>query len=166
MFHMKRGLVQAGAAWLVCDTLPQIGVTVGAPLCVWESGVSVEVLNGIRDRMLPMLRLVAGEYGPSTPAGYPVIVDTVSEGTVGIEIDPNYALYVVSEGQEIYADLYYRSHRGDARTSASREKFAGQPTNDRRPLPPAPSDQTLRNLIAEIMSRYNVQPGIIHITDS
>ena len=128
--------------------------------------MSVEILSGIRDRMLPMLRLVASEYGPSTPSGYPVIVDALAEGTVGIEIDPNYALYVVSDGQDIYADLYYRSHRADARTSASREKFAGQPTNDRRPLSPAPSDQTLRNLIAEIMSRYNVQPGIIHITDS
>lgn len=128
--------------------------------------MSVELLSGIRNRMLPMLRLAADEYHPRTPAGYPVVVDTVAEGTLGIEIDPSYALYLVTEGQAIYADLYYRSHRADARSSASREKFSGQPTNDRRPLPPAPTDQALRNLLAEIMSRYNAQPGIIHITDS
>lgn len=128
--------------------------------------VSVELLSGIRDRMLPMLRVAADEYRVRTPAGYPIIVDDVDEGTIGIEIDPNYSLYIVSDGADVYADLYYRAHRADARSSASREKFAGQPTNDRRPLPPNPSDQVLRNLLAEIMSRYNGQPGIIHISDS
>lgn len=131
-----------------------------------ETRVSVETLTGIRDRMMPMLRLAAAEYAPRTPAGYPVVVDAVDDGTIGIEIDPSYALYLVSNGTDLFADLYYRSSRTDAQSSASREKFSGQPANDRRPLPPAPSDQALRNLIAEIMSRYNVQPGIIHITDS
>jgi hypothetical protein len=116
--------------------------------------------------MLPMLRLTADEYRVRTPNGYPVVVDAVDEGTIGIEIDPSYSLYIVSDGTDVYADLYYRSSRADARSSASREKFAGMPSNDRRPLPPDPSDQLLRNLIAEIMNRYNGQPGIIHITDS
>jgi hypothetical protein len=113
-----------------------------------------------------MLRLVAGEYEHRTPGGYPIVVDALDQGTIGLEIDPNYALYIVSEDGQLYAELYYRSHRADARTSASREKFSGAPSNDRRELSPVPDDQTLRNLIAEIMSRYNIQPGIIHITDS
>lgn len=116
--------------------------------------------------MLPMLRLAAAEYAQRTPPGYPVVVDAVEAGTIGIEIDPSYALYIVSDNDELYADLYYRSSRTDARSSASREKFSGQPANDRRPLPPTLSDQVLRNLIAEIMARYNQQPGLIHITDS
>lgn len=116
--------------------------------------------------MLPMLRVAANEYRSRTPAGYPVVIDSADAGTIGIEIDPSYALYIVSNGTDLFADLYYRSSRTDARTSASREKFSGQPANDRRPLPPAPADQALRNLIAEIMARYNGQPGIIHITDS
>jgi hypothetical protein len=131
-----------------------------------ENGVSVELLTGIRDRMMPMLRLAANEYEHRTPIGYPIVVDAVENGTIGIEIDPSYALYIVSDGSDLYADLYYRSHRADARSSASREKFSGLPANDRRPLPAAPDDLALRNLIAEIMSRYNAQPGIIHITDS
>jgi hypothetical protein len=116
--------------------------------------------------MLPMLRLVAGEYEHRTPAGYPVLIDAIENGTFGIEIDPSYALYIVTDNGDLYADLYYRSHRADPRSSASREKFSGLPHNDRRPLPLAPSDLALRNLIAELMSRYNAQPGIIHITDS
>lgn len=133
---------------------------------LWERGVSVAVLRNIRDRMLPMLRLVTNEYEHRTPDGYPVVVDSPEQGLVGWEIDPNYALYIVSEGGEVFADLYYRSHRADSRTSASREKFAGAPASDRRSLSPVPTDQVLRNLIAELMSRYNAQPGIIHITDS
>jgi hypothetical protein len=131
-----------------------------------ETRVAIETLSGIRQRMLPMLRLAAAEYAHRTPIGYPVVVDAVEAGTIGIEIDPSYALYVVADGSDLFADLYYRSSRTDARSSASREKFSGQPANDRRPLPLSLSDQALRNLIAEIMARYNVQPGIIHISDS
>ncbi len=128
--------------------------------------MSVEMLARVRERMLPMLRLAAEEYRHRAPEGYPVVVDAVENGTVGIELDPSYALYVVSDGTDLYADLYYRSSRTDARSSASREKFAGLPFSDRRPLRPGVSDQELRNLIAELMARWNIQPGIIHITDS
>ena len=75
-------------------------------------------------------------------------------------------LYFTVEGDQPYADFYWRSSRIDARTSAMREKFAGSPLYDRRPLSPSISDIELRNLIAELMSRYNYQPGLIHISDS
>ena len=128
--------------------------------------MAVQQLESVRERVLPMLRLTAGEYRHRTPDGYPVVVDAPEAGTVGIELDPNFALYFVSEDGQLYADFYYRSARNDARTSASREKFGGLPFPDHRPLPPDVSDQALRNLIAELMSRWNFQPGIIHITDS
>jgi hypothetical protein len=128
--------------------------------------VSVEMLEQVRARVLPMLRLVAAEYERSVPEGYPVVVDSVDNGLIGIEIDPNYSLYITTEGDRLYADIYVRSTRADARSSASREKFSGAPTFDRRPLSPEISDVALRNLIAELMARYNYQPGLIHITDS
>ena len=128
--------------------------------------MSVQQLATVRERVLPMLRLAAQEYAHRTPEGYPVVVDAPESGTVGIELDPNYALYIVSEGDQLYADFYYRSSRNDARSSASREKFGGLPFPDHRPLSPDVSDQHLRNLIAELMSRWNFQPGVIHITDS
>ena len=52
------------------------------------------------------------------------------------------------------------------RSSASREKFAGSPVYDRRPISPALTDVQLRNMVAELMTRHNYQPGLVHISDS
>lgn len=131
-----------------------------------ENEVVTELLEQIRERVLPMLRLVAAEYRDRVPTSYPVIIDTPDRGVVGIELDPSYALYFVSDGERVWADLFYRSPRNDARSSASREKFGGVPTGDRRPLDGSVSDQALRNLIAELLARWNAQPMIIHITDT
>lgn len=128
--------------------------------------MSVAGLDGIRERVGPMLRVAAEEYRHRTPSGYPVVLDDPGSSVVGIAIDPSFALYVVQDEGALYADLYYRSARTDNRSSASREKYSGMPVNDRRPLPADVSDQHLRNLLAELMSRWNQQPGIIHITDS
>lgn len=113
-----------------------------------------------------MLQVVATEYRSRVPAGYPVVTDNPAQGTVGIELDPGHSLYFVSEGDQLFADLYYRSSRFDARSSASREKFGGAPFHDRRPLPSDISDQGLRNVIAELISRFNYQQTFIHISDT
>jgi hypothetical protein len=128
--------------------------------------VSVEMLEQVRERMLPMLRLVAEEYRPRVPQGYPIVVNSVANGVIGIEIDPNYALYVTTDGKELFADYYVRSSRIDARSSASREKFSGSPLYDRRPFSAYTTDIQLRNMIAELMAQHNYQPGLIHISDS
>ncbi len=125
-----------------------------------------EMLEQVRNRLLPMLQLVAEQYRPRVAEGYPVVVDAVTQGLVGLEIDPNYALYITSEGGQLYADFDYRSTRNDVRSSASREKFAGSPVYDRRPISPALTDVQLRNMVAELMTRHNFQPGLVHITDS
>ena len=128
--------------------------------------MSVEMLEQVRERMLPMLRLVAEEYRPRVAEGYPIIVDSAANGVVGLEIDPNYALYITTDGVELFVDFYVRSSRFDARSSASREKFAGAPDYDRRPFSPYTTDIQLRNMIAELMARHNYQPGLIQISDS
>lgn len=128
--------------------------------------MSVEGLAGVRERVLPMFRFAAKEYGHRMPTGYPVVVDDPDAGSVGIELDPSFALYFVSDGDTVFADYYYRSARTDARSSASRQKHGGLPFSDRRPIDATMSDQGLRNLLAELMARWNQQPGIIYITDS
>ena len=128
--------------------------------------MSVQQLESVRERVLPMLRFAAEEYRHRTPEGYPVVVDAPESGTVGIELDPNFALYFVSEGDRVYSDLYYRSARNDARSSGSREKYGGLPFSHLRSLSPDASGQQLRNLLAELMSCWHFQPVIIHITDS
>ena len=126
----------------------------------------VEQLAEIRDRIMPMLRYIADEYRGRVPQGYPVIVDAPDRGAVGIEFDPMHALYLTSDGQAVSANLTYRSSRYDNQSSASREKYAGVPVNDGRPLPPGVDDQTLRNLIAELTSRWNYGQTVVHLTDT
>ncbi len=128
--------------------------------------MSVEMLEQVRERVMPMLRLVAEEYRPRVAEGYPVIVDSVASGVVGLEIDPNYAIYITTDGNDLFVDFYVRSSRIDARSSASREKFSGSPLYDRRPFSPYTTDIQLRNMVAELMARHNFQPGLIHISDS
>lgn len=131
-----------------------------------EAMVSVEMLEQVRERMMPMLRLVAEEYRPRVPEGYPIIVDAVDRGVFGLEIDPSYSIYIASDGNQLFVDYYWRASRDDARSSAMREKFSGSPVFDRRPLSPFVTDLQLRNMIAELMARHNSQPGLVHISDS
>ncbi len=147
----------------VSDSIEEATVSVDQRAAERES---VEQVAQVRDRLLPMLAFAAEEYRHRTPPGYPIVVDAVDRGMVGLELDASYALYVVADSDGLYADMYRQSPRNDTRSSASRQKHAGLPFHDRRPLDPNVSDQSLRNLIAELMSLWNFQPGIIHITDS
>jgi hypothetical protein len=113
-----------------------------------------------------MLTYAQQEYGYRVPAGYPVIIDDVRRGVIGIELDPAHSLSITTDGSHLYADLVYRSSRFDARSSASREKFGGSSVVDRREIAGEISDQSLRNLLAELMSRLNSQQTILYITDA
>ncbi len=126
----------------------------------------VETLTTVRDRMLPMMELTAREYAHRMPAGYPKLIDEPNRGTFGLLLDPSHALHIVSDGTNLYAEMTARSSRTDARASAGREKYSGMPFNDRRLISEDVSDQELRNLLGELVSRYNMLPRIIHITDT
>ena len=123
-------------------------------------------LAGIANRFEPMLEQVQADYKNRVPRGYPTISRDAARGNYGIQIDPNFALFIVSDGEQLYADMTYRSSRTDARSSASREKFAGMTIFDRRPIAANISDQELRNLLAELLARFNMQPLLIHMTDA
>ena len=127
--------------------------------------MSVESLSIIRDRILPMLEVAADQYRSRVPFGYPHIIDTPDQGVVGFEIDSSHALFVTSDGSDLFAEIYRRNPRTDSRAGAGRQKPAGVPFNDRRALGSDVTDLELRDLIAELMSYFNMQPGLIHITD-
>jgi hypothetical protein len=113
-----------------------------------------------------MLELVARQYAHRTPNGYPVVVDEPGRGMIGLLLDPSHSINFVSDGTSLYAEFTARSSRTDARSSAGRAKFSGMPFNDRRAISPDISDQEIRNLISELLSRWNTQPNLIHITDT
>jgi hypothetical protein len=127
--------------------------------------VSIQDLKDVRDRVLPMFEAAAEQYMYRVPQGYPAVVDNADQGLIGLEIDPNYSLYITSEGNDLYAEIYRRQGRHDAQSSSSRQKYGGAPFHDRRPLPADVDDQTLRNLVAELKSRFNMQGGFFNFTD-
>ena len=112
-----------------------------------------------------MLEAAAEQYTYRSPEGYPAVVDSADRGLVGLEIDPNFSLYITSDGDDLYAEMYRRQGRFDTQSSASRQKYAGAPYQDRRPLAPDADDQTLRNLVAELTNRFNMQHGFMANTD-
>lgn len=122
--------------------------------------------TGLRQRLLPMLRYVATEYRDRTPPGYPEVIDEPAQGIIGIALDPSYSLFFTQEETGWSAQMTRRNPRTDARSSASTMRHGGAPLNDNRPIPDDVSDQTIRNLIAELKSYFNQQPGLIHISDS
>jgi hypothetical protein len=122
-------------------------------------------LKSIRDRILPMMQIAVDQYQGRVQTGYPVIVDDVERGTVGLELEPSFALYITRDDTGMYAEVYRRMARTDARATAQRQKYGGAPLADRRPLSPDVDDQTLRNLIAELKNYVNFQPGNIWLTD-
>ncbi|HET9660402.1 MAG TPA: hypothetical protein VFP05_08720 [Thermomicrobiales bacterium] len=123
-------------------------------------------LSGLANRFEPMLEQAQRDYQDRVPAGYPTISRDASRGNYGIQLDPNFALFLATDGEQLFADFTYRSSRADARSSASREKFSGMPVFDRRPIEHTISDQELRNMLAELLARFNMQPLLIHITDT
>jgi hypothetical protein len=128
---------------------------------------ALEELRTLRDRMLPMLHVVGAEYDTRTEPGYPVIFDNVEEGGYfGINLDPGYGLYIMTDGQRITAQLNIIGWRTDVRSSANKEKFASLPFDGVRPVNNAMSDGQLRNLISELLSHWNRQPLNIRTSDS
>lgn len=122
-------------------------------------------LEELRDRVLPMMRHVQREYEFRVRSGFPIVVDAPAQGMVGLELDANFSLYFLTDGDSLVARVSYRSSRYDTRSTASREKFGGATIVDDRPIDASVDDAVLRNLIAELMSRFNQQQTMLYFTD-
>jgi len=48
---------------------------------------ATETLQGLRDRVMPMLEQVAADYAERVPAGYPVLNDAPARGLFGIDAE-------------------------------------------------------------------------------
>jgi hypothetical protein len=130
-----------------------------------EAGAMAD-LTALRERMLPMLQVIAREYKTRTDVGYPVVHDNLEAGYFGIMLNPQYALYIMTDGQRVFAQLNIVGWRTDVRSSANKEKFTSLPFEGERPVSSAMSDNQLRNLLSELLSHWNTQPLMIRITDS
>ncbi len=124
-------------------------------------------LRALRDRMVPMFEALCEEWENRTEPDYPVIIDNVEQGGYfGINIDPGYGLYLMIDDGQVIAQLNVVAWRTDVRSAANQEKFASKPAGGWKIASPQMSDNELRNLLAELLAHWNVQPLVIRITDS
>jgi hypothetical protein len=124
-------------------------------------------LENIRTRVLPILEAMQSAYDGRVRKGYPTIVDNVQRGGVfGLNLDPGFGVYFMTDGETLFAEIHRVSLRGDTLSAANREKFSGSPVQERHDIDESWTDIQLRNLISELLSRWNTQQTVIYRVDS
>ena len=124
-------------------------------------------LEEVRARILPLLEAIRREYTGRVRRGYPTIVDNVQPGGVfGLSLDPGWAAYIMTDGTSLYAELHETSLRTDTLSAANVEKFSGSPAIERREIDDSWTDTDYRNLISELLHRWNYQQLRIFRVDS
>lgn len=124
-------------------------------------------LEVIRQRVLPILEATKAAYVGRVRNGYPTIVDNVQRGGLfGLNFDPGFGIYFMTDGQTLYAELQRVSLRGDTLSTANREKFAGSPVQERHDIDETWTDAQFRNLVSELLNRWNTQQTVNYRVDS
>lgn len=124
-------------------------------------------LETIRQRVLPILEATKAAYVGRVRNGYPSIVDNVQRGGVfGLNFDPGFGVYFMTDGQTLFAEIHRVSQRGDTLSAANGEKFAGAPVQERHDIDETWSEAQFRNLISELLNRWNTQQTVIYRVDS
>lgn len=127
----------------------------------------IAALTQARNRVLPIMQQVVAEYEGRTQRGYPRVIDNVERGGVfGLTLDPGYAVYVLTDGTGIFAELHATHPRSDTLSSAQTEKFAGRPTITRMDVDESWNDRDYRNLISMLLNRWNYQQLRVYRVDS
>ena len=134
------------------------------PLSVEEC---IARLEAMRARVMPLLEATRDEYRGRVRNGYPRLVDNVARGGVfGIDFDPGFGVYFMTDGERVYAELRYTSLRTDTLSAANREKFAGRPAMQHYAIDAGWNDLQLRNIVSELLSHWNWQQTVIYRVDS
>lgn len=124
-------------------------------------------LETIRERVLPILEATKAAYVGRVRNGYPTIVDNVRRGGVfGLNLDPSFGVYFMTDGNTLFAEIHHLVHRWDTLSAANNEKFAGAAEQDRYDIDETWTDVQFRNLISELLSRWNTQQTVINRVDS
>lgn len=124
-------------------------------------------LNELRAQVLPLLEAVAEEYRGRATFGYPIIIDNVERsGVFGITLSPNFGLYFMTDGTDLYAETHWMQLRVDALSMANTEKFAGRPEIARERIGDDYGYRDARRAMARLQNRWNRQQTRIYRVDS
>lgn len=124
-------------------------------------------LQIIRSRVMPILEATKREYTGRVRNRYPTIIDNIERGGVfGLNLDPGFGIYFMTDGKDLFAEIHRVSLRTDTLSSANREKFAGRPLQERHDIDETWTEAQYRNMISELLSRWNTQQTVIYRVDS
>ena len=97
----------------------------------------LEQLKRLQPVVTPMLEACAEQYADMGRPGYPQLVDTVERsGVFGINLDPGFGAYFMTDGESVYAEIHRVALRTDTLSAANYEKFSGSPVQERIELDP------------------------------
>ncbi len=132
----------------------------------------IDQLKQLRSVVMPMLEACRDEYAGRGRPGYPHIVDNIERGGVfGINLDPGFGAYYMTDGSSVYAEIHRVALRTDTLSAANYEKFSGRPTQDRIDLDLEGDTGTLwirqsRNVISRLLNAWTQQQTFLFRVDS
>lgn len=128
----------------------------------------IEKLGELRLAVMPMLEELKDEYTGRVRPGYPTLLDNVERGGVfGINLDPGFGFYIMTDGSSVYAEIHRVQLRTDALSAANYEKFSGRPVQERYDIDlNANAARQARNLISRLLTYWTTQQTFIYRVDS
>ena len=128
----------------------------------------IDRLRQLRAVVMPMLAACRDEYAGRGRPGYPHLVDNIERGGVfGINLDPGFGAYFMTDGQSVYAELHRVALRTDTLSAANYEKFSGSPTQDRIDLDLSGDlIRQSRNVISRLLNAWTQQQTFLFRVDS
>ncbi len=129
-------------------------------------------LQQLRSIVMPMLEAFRDQYTGRVRRGYPTLVDNVERGGVfGINLDPGFGAYFMTDGKSVYAELHRVAQRTDTLSAANYEKFSGRPLQERIDLdldgdPGAEWVRQSRNIISRLLNAWTMQQTFLFRVDS
>lgn len=128
----------------------------------------LEILRQLRPVVMPMLEAFLERYTGRVRPGYPTLVDNIERGGVfGINLDPSFGAYFMTDGQSVYAEIHRVSLRTDTLSAANYEKFSGRPMQDRIDLDlDGDLVRQSRNVISRLLNAWTQQQTFLFRVDS
>lgn len=128
----------------------------------------IERLNALRLVVMPMLEACHDQYSYMVRPGYPHIVDNIERGGVfGINLDPGFGAYFMTDGQSVYAEIHRVDLRTDTLSAANYEKFSGRPVQERIDLDfSGDLVRQARNVISRLLNAWTQQQTYLFRVDS
>lgn len=125
-------------------------------------------LQQLRSIVMPMLEACQERYTGRVRPGYPTLVDNIERGGVfGINLDPSFGAYFMTDGESVFAEIHRVALRTDTLSAANYEKFSGSPVQEQVGLDlKGDLVRQSRNVISSLLNVWSQQQTFLFRVDS